>query len=66
MITIESDKKSDGIEIFLDREGVDELIDYLQFIKNENETFHLTVGNELSEEPIKGGYCVKHVKLYFI
>ena len=65
MITVEIDASDNGIEILVDESGVDELIDYLQYIKSENESMHLLAGNELGEELVNksNDRLVKHVKL---
>ena len=52
MLNFELDKTLDGLTIFLDKEGIDELVRYLEYIKKEKDRMHLTVGNELSEEII--------------
>ena len=49
MISLQGFKDSkNSIHLLLDSEGIDELIDYLTFIKNEDSSFHLNEGNELS------------------
>ena len=66
MIAIKGFKESkDSIFIVLDTEGIDELIDYLNFIKNES-SMHLNVGNELStdaEEIDSDMYVIPHIKI---
>lgn len=55
--------------IYLDSEGIDELIDYLNYLKEKNERhYDLVVGNELEELPKgfmpEGGYTnVTYVSL---
>jgi hypothetical protein len=67
MIKFEIDDSKDGIELLLDAEGVDELINYLHFIKNNQESFHLVAGNELSEEASQNdNKIIKHVKLIYV
>ena len=67
MIKIEIENNEDGIEILLDYDGVNELISYLNYIKNEKEHFHLTAGNELSEiESYNGNKLIKYLRLQYI
>lgn len=67
MIKFEIDKSKEGIEVFLDADGVDELINYLKFIKNNQESFHLLAGNELNEcKNQNENVLIKHVKLIYI
>lgn len=56
-----------GVDILLDNDGIEELMKYLQFIKTNDESIHLTAGNELSEDPSQNGKnIVKHVKIVYI
>ena len=60
----------EGIEIYFDDEGVDELIDYLSSLKSEKDHMHLIAGNELTEESQieiknKNAVVVKHVRLQY-
>lgn len=65
MIKFEFDKI--GVDILLDKEGVEELINYLQFIKLNEESIHLTAGNELNDDPSQNmNNNVKHVKIVYI
>lgn len=67
MIKFEIDNSKEGVEILLDNEGVDELISYLHFIKNNNESIHLTAGNELNEDISQTkNKVIKHVKLVHV
>lgn len=67
MIKFEIDNIQEGVEILLDSEGVDELINYLHFIKNNQESMHLLAGNELNEEVSQNGNeIIKHVKLVYV
>ena len=67
MIAIQGFKKSkDSIFLIFDNEGIDEMIDYLNFIKNSDSSMHLTEGNELSSDDsdIDGDmYLIPHVKI---
>lgn len=66
MIAFQGFKKSkDSVFIVLDNEGIDELIDYLNFIKNSDSSMHLNEGNELvSNNDIDDDmYYIPHVKL---
>lgn len=66
MIAFQGFKKSnDSIFIVLDNEGIDELINYLNFIKDVDSSIHLNEGNELvSDENIdKDMFYIPHVKL---
>ena len=51
MITIQSHIENTSITIFFDKEGIDEMIEFLNFIKNKDESLHLTIGNELEKNP---------------
>ncbi len=69
MITFEVDSSKQGVEIFLDSNGVDELIGYLQYIKSNNDHFHLNAGNELQEKKESSdasSTLVKHVKIVYL
>lgn len=67
MITFELDQTQEGIELFLDSAGVDELINYLTYIKLNEEDMHLTIGNELSTDIMHdGNSLIKHVKMLFL
>jgi hypothetical protein len=65
MIKFETDSNGEGVEIIFDTNGIDEFISYLQSIRNANDSMHLLVGNELSEEKVNGkeNIDVKHVKI---
>jgi hypothetical protein len=66
MITIQGFKKSkDSIFILLDNEGIEEMIGYLNFIKNQDSSIHLNEGNELiKDNDIDDDmYFVPHVKI---
>ncbi len=66
MIAFQGFKDSkDSIFLVLDNEGIDELIDYLNFIKNVDSSMHLNEGNELvSNDDIDDDmYYIPHVKL---
>lgn len=68
MIKFETDSHGEGVEIIFDSNGVDEFISYLQYIRKENDSMHLMVGNELSEEKVsdKANTNVKHVKIVYL
>ena len=67
MIKLEIDSNKEGIEILLNNDGVNELIAYLNFIRNNQESIHLIAGNELSEEAsLNENKIVKHIKLVYI
>jgi 16S rRNA G527 N7-methylase RsmG len=67
MIKFEIDKSKKGIEVLLDSEGIDELINYLNFIKDNNESIHLIAGNELSEENSQNkNDIIAHVKIIYV
>jgi hypothetical protein len=64
MLTIQSDLKTPSIEIYMDTSGIDEFIEYLNFIKNRDISYHLNSGNELDEEPFNEKiFVVHHLKL---
>ena len=65
MIQFELDFSGKGVEVVLDSDGVDELISYLIYIKEKKEHFHLTAGNELTEDSAREK-LISHVKLAFI
>jgi len=66
MIAIELDESKEGVEIFLDELGIDEMINYLQFIKSKNEHMHLVAGGELNETLMnKKNERIKHAKLIY-
>lgn len=67
MIKFEIDSSNRGVEILLDNEGVDELINYLHFIKNNHDSIHLVAGNELNEDASQNeNKLIKHVKLVYV
>ncbi|MEZ4771630.1 MAG: hypothetical protein R3D00_00525 [Bacteroidia bacterium] len=67
MIKFEIDNSKEGVEILLDSLGVDELINYLHFIKNNQESIHLIAGNELNEEMSQNEKeIIRHVKLVYL
>jgi len=67
MIKIEIDSSNEGVQLLLDNEGVDEMINYLHFIKNNHESIHLVGGNELDEETSQNGNkIIKHVKIVHV
>lgn len=66
MISFEIDESKEGIEVYLDEKGIEELIGYLNFIKKEDEHMHLIAGNELNENIFHDrNKIVKHVKLIY-
>jgi hypothetical protein len=67
MIVIESQQSIDSVYIFVDKEGVSELIDYLSYVMKNDESMHLVIGSELNETPIiEGNSTIKHVKLVYL
>ncbi len=53
--------------MILNTRDIEELISYLQFIKEKNEHLHLTAGNELSEEKsLNGNEIISHLKLIYL
>ena len=67
MINFELDNTKEGINIFVNKEGVEELIRYLNYIKEKEDHIHLLVGNDLSSEVIQeGSFLVKQVKIVFL
>mgnify|MGYP000856053773 FL=1 len=64
MINVQSFIKDDSIIIFFDNEGIDEMISYLNFIKNNDTSFHLNGGNELDENPFdEKMFVIPHIKI---
>lgn len=58
------------LELIVDDKGIDELIDYLNYIKKDKDHMHLILGNELEEVPIYGErkgktIIAKHVRLEY-
>lgn len=66
MITIQGFEKSkDSIFILFDTEGINEMIEYLTFIRDKDSSIHLNEGNELSDQDDieEDMYFIPHVKL---
>lgn len=56
------------LEVIVDKQGIDELIEYLKFVKQSEDHIHLTLGTELNEYPENlelGVINVKSVRLEF-
>jgi hypothetical protein len=67
MINFELDGSRESVSIFVDNDGVEELINYLQYIKAKDDHMHLVVGNELTEEILEiGNSLIKQVKIVFL
>ena len=67
MLTFEIDGSNEGIEVFLDAEGIEEMINYLNYIKEHSDHHHLIVGKELDSKLINSANkLVKHVKLVYL
>ena len=67
MINFELDNTKEGLSIYLNKEGVDELIGYLNYIKEKEDHIHLIIGNELSENIIdQNNSLIRHVKIGYI
>lgn len=68
MISIELEQgNKESVEIYLDENGIDELINYLGYIKHNKDHFHLLVGNELSDDKKQfQNSLVKHCKLIYL
>ena len=50
--------------MFLDTEGITEIIDFLTLIKDKDTSFHLSIGNELEEKPFDEDlFVVPHAKI---
>lgn len=64
MITIQGFIKNESITIFLDNDGIDEMISYLNFIRDKDCSFHLSEGNELEQTPFdEKMFVVPHLKI---
>lgn len=67
MIAIQGFKESkESVFLIFDEEGIDEMISYLNFIKNSDSSIHLTEGNELSadkDDVDEDMYLIPHMKL---
>lgn len=67
MIKVEIENSKKGIEIILNNDGISELINYLNFLRENKDDFHLSAGNELEEKPSQNGNdIITHVKLIYI
>lgn len=67
MISIESYLQVNSINILLDEDGIEEMTRFLNFIKKNDESIHLNIGNELQEIPITQEYkCIFHAKIIFV
>lgn len=67
MIKIEVDKQGKGIEMMLDAEGIEEMISFLNYIRENNESFHLAARNELAEGPPKISHAtIAHAKMIYV
>lgn len=63
-------KDSAQVEIVADSDGIDELISYLQEVKNDKDHMHLIEGNELYDYPLHPERksflsCASKVDIYF-
>ena len=66
MIKFEIDNTKKGIEVILNNEGINELINYLNLIKETKDHLHLVAGNELDESNSQNGNdIIAHVKLVY-
>lgn len=70
MITIQAFKNHPhSIFIVFDKEGIEDMISYLNSIKEKDSSMHLNEGNELEGElqvtPVEGGdmYTIPHLKI---
>jgi hypothetical protein len=66
MIAFQGFKKSkDSFFILLDTDGIEEMIGYLNFIKNQDSSIHLNEGNELinHHDMDDDMYFVPHIKI---
>ena len=51
MITVQGYKNTrDSIMLIFDMKGIDEMIEYLNFIKTHDASMHLNIGNELNND----------------
>ena len=68
MITFELDPSKKGLEIYIKNEKydeVDQLINILKYVKEHQDSFHLTVGNELDEKLNNpNNTLIKHIKIW--
>ena len=64
MITIQSITKIESVTIFFDNEGIEEMIRFLEFIKYNDASFHLSIGNELEENTFDAEqFVIPHAKI---
>lgn len=66
MITLQGYKNSnDSIMILFDSNGIDEFIGYLNFIKSNDASMHLNIGNELGDESKMNNdmFIIPHFKI---
>ncbi|HNP99110.1 MAG TPA: hypothetical protein PKK99_08655 [Bacteroidia bacterium] len=67
MISFELEETQSGVEIVFDLQGIDDMIRYLTFVKDNMESIHLSIGNELEEKIFhSGNSLIRHVKLICI
>lgn len=67
MISFELDNTREGLNIYLNKEGIDELIKCLIYIGKEKDHMHLLAGNELSEKSIdQNSSLIKYVKIGYL
>jgi hypothetical protein len=63
MISFELDSTKEAVTIYFDKDGAEELIDYINFTKGYDDHIHLVIGNELSSVISGQGTTVKHVTI---
>jgi hypothetical protein len=66
MIAIQGYKNSNkSITILFDANGIDEFINYLNFIKSKDASMHLNIGNELADELVYDNemFIIPHLKI---
>ncbi len=67
MIKFECDCLREDMILYVDENGIEEMIGYLKFIQSDQNHMHLIVGNELSEGESQEGYkLMKHVKMIYV
>lgn len=54
------------LEIIGDKEGLEDLIEYLEAVKNSEDHMHLTVNNELENIPIYGDRIGKTLNAKYV
>ena len=67
MISFEISKEITCLEVYLDSDGVEELIESLKFIKSQKDHDHLIKDIDLSSEALEGGNLpISYVTFFYL